>query len=60
MPNYAPRLPLTIDKIDGAYSLVKDLKILAQQNLKMFGINIHKNVVILIRMKINIEKCLIQ
>jgi len=35
MANYAPKLPLTIDKIDGAYSLVKDLKILAQQNLKM-------------------------
>jgi phage baseplate assembly protein W len=35
MTNYAPRLPLKIDKIDGAYSLVKDLKILAQQNLKM-------------------------
>jgi phage baseplate assembly protein W len=35
MPNYAPRIPLTIDKIDGAYSMIKDLKLVAQQNLKM-------------------------
>ena len=35
MANYAPKLPLTVDNIDGAYSLIKDLKILAQQNLKM-------------------------
>jgi phage baseplate assembly protein W len=35
MANYAPKLPLTIDKIDGAYSLVRDLKELAKQNFKM-------------------------
>ena len=35
MANYAPKLPLTIDKIDGAYSLIRDLKELAKQNFKM-------------------------
>jgi len=35
MSGYAPRLPLVIDQIDGAYGLVKDLNLLAQQNLKM-------------------------
>ncbi len=35
MTAYAPRLPLTVDEIDGAYGLVKDLNLLAKQNLKM-------------------------
>ena len=35
MAGLAPRLPLTIDQIDGAYGLLKDLRSLAQQNLKM-------------------------
>ena len=35
MAGLAPRLPLTIDQIDGAYGLLKDIKSLAQQNLKM-------------------------
>lgn len=35
MAGLAPRLPLTIDQIDGAYGLLKDIRTLAQQNLKM-------------------------
>jgi phage baseplate assembly protein W len=35
MAGLAPRLPLTIDQIDGAYGLLKDIRSLAQQNLKM-------------------------
>jgi phage baseplate assembly protein W len=35
MAGLAPRLPLTIDQIDGAYGLLKDITTLAQQNLRM-------------------------
>jgi len=32
---YAPRLPLEVDSIDGAYTLIKNRKTLIRQNLKM-------------------------
>ena len=32
---YAPRLPLGIDNVDGAYTLIKNRRTLIRQNLKM-------------------------